>query len=507
MFRNALISVSDKAGLVDFLKPFVKSGMRLVSTGGTYQHLKENGFSVVDISEQTGFPEVMGGRVKTLHPKVHMGLLSRLDNKEDEKILKDYGMEAFDLVVCNLYPFEKSVETGVAGQALIEKIDIGGPSILRGAAKNFSRMTVLCDPKDYSWVLEKSLSGSLVLEDRKRLAARVFAHTAAYDSLVAQSLGAGWGLEFSLGGHDSGVELRYGENPQQQAKWYRNLADLHGLHSSKVLQGKPLSYNNILDLEAAAGLVRELAGPSAVAVKHNNPCGVASQKSLLEALDLAIKSDPVSVFGGIVAVNEKIGASEASRLGDLFLECIVAPEFSTEALEIFAEKKNLRILEWKSILKTPSSFEIRGVSGGFLVQNSDQRGSPVESWKFLGEKPNERLLADLRFAEKVCASLKSNSIALVKDGQTVGLGMGQVNRVEAVQHAIDRMKAHHGDLQDVILASDAFFPFQDSIEKAAQAGVRWVLQPGGSVKDDVVIAKAKELGLQMILTGKRHFRH
>ncbi len=504
MFRNALVSVSDKAGLIEFLRPLAARGLRIVSTGGTYKYLQDNGFSVIDISEQTGFPEVMGGRVKTLHPNVHMGLLSRAGHAEDENTLKKYGLAPFDLVICNLYPFEKSVEAGLSGDELVEKIDIGGPSMLRGAAKNFERMTVVCDPQDYKWI--GSLS-EMTIEHRKRLAARVFAHTAAYDSLVAAKLGADLGVEFSLGGHDTGVELRYGENPQQKAKWYRRLADTTGMHTAEVLQGKPLSYNNILDLEAAAGLVRELDGPSAVAVKHNNPCGVASQANLKDAVLTALKSDPVSVFGGIIAVNEKLGQAEAEILSEIFLECIVAPDFSAEAIQVFAKKKNLRILKWKDILRSPDETEIRTVAGGFVIQSADKKGSDTHQWKFLGQKPSAQVMKDLVFAEKVCSSLKSNSIALVKNGQTVGLGMGQVNRVEAVQHAIDRMRTHHGSLKDVVLASDAFFPFPDSIIKLGEAGIRWVLQPGGSVNDASVIEQAAKMDINMVLTATRHFRH
>lgn len=503
MFRNALVSVSDKTNLAEFLRPLTAKGLRLVSTGGTFQYLKDQGFQVIEISEQTGFPEVMGGRVKTLHPKVHMGLLSRDDFPEDSQILKSYNMEPFDLLICNLYPFEQSVVAGVAGRDLIEKIDIGGPSMLRSAAKNFARLTVICDPQDYAWIAKKE---ALTIEDRKHLAARVFAHTAAYDSLVAKELGAGWGEEFALGGHDT-IELRYGENPQQKAKWYRNLADDSGLHSAQILQGKALSYNNILDLDAACLLVKELTGPSVVAVKHNNPCGVASGKTLSEALVAALKADPVSVFGGIVALNEKVGRSEAEKLSEIFLECVVAPDYTQEARDVFSKKKNVRVLLWPKMHFARRQIEVRGVQGGFLIQAPDTLGSANGDWKFLGAAPSDTVLNDLIFAEKVCASLKSNSIALVKNRQTLGLGMGQVNRVEAVAHAVERMNTHHGRVDDVILASDAFFPFADSIEIAAQAGVKWIIQPGGSIKDAEVFAKAKALGVEMVLTGTRHFRH
>jgi phosphoribosylaminoimidazolecarboxamide formyltransferase/IMP cyclohydrolase len=503
MFKNALVSVSDKTGLIEFLQPLVQKGLRLVSTGGTAQYLKDHGFQVVDVSEQTGFPEVMGGRVKTLHPHVHMALLSRPTHPEDFDLLKDRGLQPFDLLICNLYPFEQAVEKKYQGAELIEKIDIGGPSMLRAAAKNFEQMTVLCNPADYTWVAGKSEIG---LADRQKLAAKVFAHTSAYDSLVASQLGNDWGDEFSIGGHKV-MDLRYGENPQQSATWYRNLADRKGLHSAEIIQGKTLSYNNILDLDAAVILVQSFGNPAAVAVKHNNPCGAAVDTNIETALEKALKADPVSVFGGIIACNREINKSCAELLQSLFLECIVAPSYSVEALEIFSKKKNLRILKWAHLSESQTSFEMKTVAGGFLLQTKDAILNDTSAWKFLGERPNDSILRDLQFGERVVSSLKSNAIALVASGQTVGLGMGQVNRVDAVQHAIERMKTHFGSVQDLILASDAFFPFPDSIEVAAQAGVKWILQPGGSVQDEKVIAAANRLKVNMVLTGQRHFKH
>jgi phosphoribosylaminoimidazolecarboxamide formyltransferase / IMP cyclohydrolase len=503
MFKNALVSVSDKTGLVDFLKPLVKQGLRVVSTGGTAKHLRDNGIEAVDVSEQTGFPEVMGGRVKTLHPKIHMAILSRVGVSADEEMLREYRLDPFDLVICNLYPFEQTLLQGASDDELIENIDIGGPTILRAAAKNHQRLAVVCDPQDYAWLQAKK---EITLEERRKLAAKVFSHVASYDSLVAKELGAGWGGELSFGGKKV-IDLRYGENPQQYAAWYRSLADGKGLHSAEVLQGKPLSFNNILDLDAASSLVRELINPAAVAVKHNNPCGVAMQSTLGLAVESALKADPVSVFGGIVAVNQRMEKKEAEALSAVFLECIVAPDFSDEALEVFAKKKNLRILRWREMLRATKRHDLRSVSGGFLIQEADVYGSSESEWQFIGAQPSAEILVDLKFAERVCASLKSNAIAIVKNGQTLGLGMGQVNRVEAVEHAISRMRAHHKDMRETILASDAFFPFADSIERAAQAGVKWVLQPGGSVKDEEVFAAARRLNVNMVLTGKRHFRH
>jgi phosphoribosylaminoimidazolecarboxamide formyltransferase/IMP cyclohydrolase len=503
MFKNALISVSDKTGLVEFLKPMVEKGLRVVSTGGTARTLREAGIHVIDVSEQTHFPEVMGGRVKTLHPKVHMGLLARAGVAEDQKILDDNGIQAFDLVVVNLYPFEATVAKGCSDEEMIENIDIGGPSMLRAAAKNHQRVAVVCDPKDYDWIAKKS---ELELKDRRKLAAKVFAHCSSYDSLVAQELGAGWGNEFSFAGHRV-MDLRYGENPHQYAGWYQSLADTTGLHTSEVLQGKPLSYNNILDLDAASLLVKEFTEPTAVAVKHNNPCGVGTAQTLEQAVEWAVKADPISVFGGIIAVNGVLTGKAAAVLSEIFLECIVAPSFSAEALAVLSKKKNLRLLQWPHLMQAKKRADIRTVTGGFLIQSVDDIRSDENEWKFIGAKPSAEILKDLHLAEKISASLKSNAIAIVKNGQSLGLGMGQVNRVEAVQHAITRMNEHHGLVQGAILASDAFFPFPDSIEKASAAGIQWILQPGGSMKDEEVFAVAQKLGVNMVVTGNRHFRH
>ncbi len=504
MFKNALVSVSEKKGLIQFLKPFYDQGLRIVSTGGTAQYLKDNGMKVTDVSEQTGFPEVMGGRVKTLHPHVHMAILSRPDHPEDDALLKEKNLAPFDLVICNLYPFEAAVEQKLQGSELIEKIDIGGPTVLRASAKNFARVTVVCDPEDYQWIADKK---EMTLEDRKRLAAKVFAHVSSYDSLVASELGNGWGNQFSLGGHKV-MELRYGENPHQHAAWYRVLADQKGLHTAEVLQGKVLSYNNLLDLDAASSLVQTFSEPAAVAVKHNNPCGASVASSLSVAVEQTLKADPVSVFGGIIAVNREIGKAEAEMLQAIFLECVVAPSYSNEALEVFAKKKNLRILRWKALNEAQMRYEMKTMAGGFLLQQKDAVLSyDRQSWKIRGDQPSEAVLKDLQFGEKVCASLKSNAIALVKNGQTVGLGMGQVNRVDAVKQAIERMRTHFGNLKDVVLASDAFFPFPDSIEIAAKAGVSWIVQPGGSMKDEEVFAAAAKLHINMVVTGHRHFKH
>ncbi|PIS10975.1 MAG: bifunctional phosphoribosylaminoimidazolecarboxamide formyltransferase/IMP cyclohydrolase PurH, partial [Bdellovibrio sp. CG10_big_fil_rev_8_21_14_0_10_47_8] len=380
MFKNALVSVSDKTGLVEFLKPLAAQGLRIVSTGGTAKHLKENGLQVVDVSEQTQFPEVMGGRVKTLHPLIHMALLARTGHAEDEKLLKQYGLEPFDLVICNLYPFEESLLKSLPEEEMIENIDIGGPTVLRASAKCFDRIAVICHPQDYAWISQKSELNST---DRKKLAAKVFSHVSSYDSLVSAYLDPEWGERFSLAGHKV-MSLRYGENPQQAASWYRRMGCDSGLHSAEILQGKVLSYNNLLDLDAAVGLVQALEHPSAVAVKHNNPCGVATADSLAEAVVKALKSDPISVFGGIIAVNRKITQVEAEALQGIFLECLIAPDYEPQALEIFSRKKNFRVLKWPDLMSLNSDFDLKTVQGGFLIQKKDVLSASTETWKIKG---------------------------------------------------------------------------------------------------------------------------
>lgn len=493
MFKNALVSVSDKTGLVEFLRPYVEKGLRIVSTGGTADHLVKAGFKVTNVKEQTDFPEVMGGRVKTLHPNVYMPLLARA---EDNSLLKEQGLDRFDLVIVNLYPFEQTPG--------IENIDIGGPSMIRAAAKNHEFVAVVTDPRDYPELHQKS---ALTVDDRRRLAGKAFAHVSRYDSLISHYFGAFWGEELSFGGKKT-MELRYGENPQQKAAWYQFSGDKKGLHSAEILQGKVLSYNNILDLEAATNLIAELGADATVVVKHNNPCGVAIDKDPAKSVKKAIEADPVSAFGGIVACGKEVDAKSAEILTSLFLEVIVAPGFSKQAQEILSAKKNLRLVAWADIMTYQRPMDVRSVAGGFLVQSADVLKTNPSAWKSLGKTPSEEVAADLRMAEMVCGQLKSNSIAIICGGQTKGLGMGQVNRVEAVAHAIERMKKHHPKIEgSLVLASDAFFPFADSIELIAKAGIKWIIQPGGSVKDEEVFQKAKELGIEMVLTGQRHFRH
>lgn len=502
MFKRALISVSNKEGLVEFLKPLVANGLQIVSTGGTSKYLKEHGFTVVDVSDVTHFPEVMDGRVKTLHPHIHMGLLARNHHQEDQQILKKFAVEMFDLVVVNLYPFEESLKKNLSEAEMIEKIDIGGPSMLRSAAKSFQRISVVCDPCDYQEVLVRDPQD---LKFKQKLAAKVFYHTSQYDSLIAKYLNPENQDYFIISGRLE-KKLRYGENPTQEAFWYKNIDARNGFQDFKIIQGKELSYNNLLDLDSALKLCMTVKSLNAVAVKHNNPCGVATAKHPDEIVEKLLKTDPVSIFGGIVAVNFELQKHHAEKLNEIFLECIVAPGYTQEALSVFEKKKNLRLLEFQNLI-LGQQINMKSILGGVLVQNEDSFIEDISEWKFFGEKPNEMLIQDILLGEKVCGFLKSNSIALIDSGMTVGLGMGQVNRVDAVEQAISRALKHHKITSNTILISDAFFPFKDSIELIAKHNIKWVFEPGGSVKDPEVIQAAKDLDVQLIFSGKRHFRH
>jgi phosphoribosylaminoimidazolecarboxamide formyltransferase/IMP cyclohydrolase len=509
MFKNALVSVANKEGLVEFLKPYAEKGLRVVSTGGTAKHLKDNGIEVIEVSEQTGFPEVMDGRVKTLHPHVHMCLLAREGNSKDQEILKEFDLQAFDLVIGNLYMFEQALQSNKSEQELIEFIDIGGPSFLRAAAKSFERISVVSDPSDYEWIQQKA---ELTLSDRKFLAAKVYAHTSSYDAMIAnQFMTSDQRLsnkDFSVGGQLV-QSLRYGENPSQKATWYRELGASWGLHQAERLHGKELSYNNLLDLDGAILTLQDFSeGTCVVSVKHNNPCGVALGSSIEEAVERSLNADPVSVFGGIIAANKEINAAAATHLSKLFLECVVAPSFSTEALEILTQKKNIRLLAWPELVADKPTAKVKSSLGGFLIQSEDEVHCEWQSsWEVVGRTPSDIEKKALMMAWKACAHLKSNAIAIAGEDYTVGLGMGQVNRVDAVEQAIGRWKKHHANVSDVALASDAFFPFADSIEKAAQAGVQAIIQPGGSIKDEEVKEAVKKFDMTMVLTGQRHFLH
>lgn len=499
------MSVSDKSGLEEFLSPLVRQGLELVSTGGTAEFLKSKGFKVEEVKDLTTFPEVFSGRVKTLHPHIHMPLLARDWVDSDQKTLRQYGLKPFDLVIGSLYPFEtKSV--GLEDKELVEWIDVGGPSFLRAAGKNYFSITVVCDTKDYPMV-QKGTD----LVQRKQLAAKLFDRLSHYDSVIAKSLSEKEGKaekkDFTLK-TDFFKKLRYGENPHQSADWFIKSAG--GLHSAEILQGKELSYNNLLDFQTAVLIARDFKEPFAVAVKHNNPCGAALASDIATAVAQAVSADPSSVFGALLAVNRPLDLSSVQKWKGLFLEGIIAPDFSSSALELLKERKNLRVLKWPDMLSAPlPSQSVYEVFGGLLVQKRDQLTSVwPDSWKVVGSSPSEELKKNLLFAWKLCAHLKSNAIAVTKGTRSLGLGMGQVSRISAVRLALDRLREFHPDQKkDLILASDAFFPFPDSIELAGERGVSWIIQPGGSIRDEQVLEKARQLKIQMVLTGQRHFRH
>lgn len=528
--KRALVSVSDKTGLIEFLKPLVDLGLQIISTGGTFEFLKNNKIAVQDISSVTHFPEVLNGRVKTLHPNVHMGLLADQNNPEHMHQLDQQSVEPFHMVIGNLYPFEQvALNNGSSFSDLIENIDIGGPSFLRASAKNFSSIVVLSDPNDYYWVLTKILSKDLNLEDRKLLALKVFSLTSYYDALIVQKLVENISIEktdFQLPYYNIPLKLksslRYGENAQQKANWFENPLEESFFKEMTLHQGKELSYNNLLDLDVAFDLVSQFEKPACVAVKHNNPCAVAYADSLVHAGEKVLISDSKSIFGGIVSFNQVVDIQTCLIFKNIFLECIIAPSFTEESLEFLKNKKNLRIIsvkpEFIQNLNDNSGhfqFNCKSISGGVLVQSKDYFNSQNQ-WTYVDEKPNTEVIADLVFAEKVVAYLKSNAIAIVYKGQTIGLGMGQVNRVDAVTQAIQRMlnfiqeeqlSGRDVQINEFVLASDAFFPFADSIEIIQKQGIKWILQPGGSVKDLEVLAAAKKYNINMVLTHTRHFKH
>jgi phosphoribosylaminoimidazolecarboxamide formyltransferase/IMP cyclohydrolase len=517
--RRALLSVTDKTGLVDFARVLAGFGVELVSTGGTARTLREAGLAVQDISELTGFPEMLDGRVKTLHPKVHGGLLYIRGNHEHEAAVATHGIQPIDMVVVNLYAFEKTAsQPGVAFGHLIENIDIGGPSMVRSAAKNFEDVAIVTWVSDYPGLIEelKANRGALTRETRWRLAKQAFALTSAYDSAIANTLDRiaeapapeaeaapdTESLPVTLRiNFPRSQSLRYGENPHQRAALYADGSGL-GVAGATQLQGKELSYNNLVDLDACWELVQEFSEPAVIIVKHTNPCGAATGTTVLEAYKKALASDPVSAFGGVIGVNREVGGAAADEIAKLFVEAIAAPAFTAEARERFAAKKNLRLVEVRS---SQTRTVAKHVSGGILVQDADtarvtESELDVVTWR----PPTAEELRSLLFAWKVCKHVKSNAIVYARDGQTLGVGAGQMSRVDAARFGA--MKAVL-PLEGCVAASDAFFPFSDGLETVANAGATAVIQPGGSVKDQDVIAAADKLGLAMVFTGIRHFRH
>ncbi len=520
--RRALLSASEKTGLVEFAAGLAGLSVELISTGGTAHLLRSAGLAVTDVSQVTGFPEMLDGRVKTLHPAIHGGLLGIRGNAEHTRQMAAHGIAPIDLVAITLYPFEAAIaHPGVSLGEAVEQIDIGGPAMLRSAAKNFEAVAAITDPNDYPAVLEelRATGGALARETRLRLARKAFAHTARYDSLIASYLeGLTVGAEGPAGTPLPSLlhlrleklqDLRYGENPHQRAAFYRDLSLRGGLAAARQLQGKELSYNNLLDLQAAWELAQEFDEPVAAIIKHTNPCGVARAAELHAAYLRARDTDPVSAFGGIIAVNRTLDPHTAAAIASTFAEAVIAPSFAPEALACLAAKKNLRLVE----LPLPAagdraaaaSYEVRRVSGGMLVQERDATLLGTADPRVMTRRaPTEAELRALRFAWTVAKHVKSNAIVLAVEDATVGIGAGQMSRVDSVTLAT--RKANF-PTRGTVLASDAFFPFQDGVDAAAEAGVTAIIQPGGSVRDGEVVAAADERGMVMLFTGMRHFRH
>ncbi|MBR7129114.1 MAG: bifunctional phosphoribosylaminoimidazolecarboxamide formyltransferase/IMP cyclohydrolase [Tidjanibacter sp.] len=508
---RALVSVSDKRGVVEFATALAELGYEIIATGGTMTALLNSGLKVTNISDVTGFPEICEGRVKTLHPKVHGGLLARRDKESHMAQLAENEIETIDLVCVNLYPFEATIaKKGVTMEEAVENIDIGGPSMLRSAAKNYASVTVVCDPDDYAKVLEEiRAEGNTTLQTRLALSAKAYTHTALYDSHIATYMRKAAGLNEKLFlAFDKAQDLRYGENPHQQATFYRaNKEVSYSVAHAKQLGGKELSYNNIQDANAALNIVREYSEPFCVGLKHMNPCGAAVGADLKEAWTKAYEADKVSIYGGIVAVNRPLTGEVAELMKPIFLEIVMAPAFEPEALEVFASKKNLRLLEVKmDNVKEPQPQYV-GVNGGLLVQAVDvECKEVVEDMCVTERKPSQEELVDLNFGWRVVKHVKSNAIVVVKNGATAGVGAGQMNRVGSAEIALEQAKAA-GHTEGLVLASDGFLPFDDTVELASKYGVVAIVQPGGSIRDEDAIRKANEKGIAMLFTGMRHFKH
>lgn len=517
--KRALLSVSDKTGIIGFAKELASMGWEIISTGGTHKALEEAGIKVTGISDVTHFPECLDGRVKTLHPAIHAGVLAVRDNKEHMEQLKNLGIDTIDMVVVNLYPFKQTIlKEGVTRHEAIENIDIGGPTMIRAAAKNFQDVAVIVDPADYSEIIaELKETGDIRPETKFRLSAKVFMHTAHYDSLIANYMMKESGIEgfpdtISLT-YEKVQDMRYGENPHQKAAFYKEIGLSKGMLTNAVqLHGKELSFNNINDTNGALELLKEYDEPTVVACKHANPCGVASADTIHEAYVKAYTSDPVSIFGGIIAANREIDKETAEEISKIFLEIVIAPSFSKEAVEIISKKKNIRLLELKDIsAKQPEgSLDLKKVSGGILIQEADVKLFDDKDIKVVTEKaPTPQEMEDLKFAFKMVKHTKSNGIAIAKNKRSIGIGPGQVNRIWACQQAIDHGINSLGEnaVKGSCLASDAFFPFPDCIEECAKAGITAVVTPGGSVNDQLSIDACNKHGIAMIFVGMRHFKH
>ncbi|MCF2145045.1 bifunctional phosphoribosylaminoimidazolecarboxamide formyltransferase/IMP cyclohydrolase [Desmonostoc muscorum LEGE 12446] len=506
MARLALLSVSNKTGLIDLARSLVEEfDFDLISSGGTAQALKDAGLPVTKVADYTGSPEILGGRVKTLHPRIHGGILARRDVPQDITDLENNQIRPIDLVVVNLYPFEETIaKSGVTLAEAVEQIDIGGPAMLRASSKNFAHLAVLCDPAQYDEYLQelRQNNGVASLEFRQNAALKGFLHTASYDQAIASYL-AGT-QNYNLSGTQL-QSLRYGENPHQPAAWYQTGTTPTGWAAATKLQGKELSYNNLVDLEAARRIIAEFTdSPAATIIKHTNPCGTALGSTISEAYEKAFNADSTSAFGGIVALNRPIDAATASELTKTFLECVVAPGCEADAQEILAKKSNVRVLILPD-LSSGAKETVKAIAGGFLVQTSDDIIADTSQWQVVTERqPTADELAELLFAWKVCKHVKSNAIVVTSDRTTLGVGAGQMNRVGSVKIALEQAGEK---AKGATLASDGFFPFDDSVKTAAAAGITAIVQPGGSVRDKDSIKAANDLGLVMVLTGVRHFLH
>ena len=509
--KRALISVFDKEGIVEFALELKKLGWEIISTGGTSRTLRETGIDVINVEDITDFPEILDGRVKTLNPYIHGGLLYKRENPSHIKTIKDMNIGPIDMVVNNLYPFEETInKPGVNHEEIIENIDIGGPSMIRAAAKNYEYVTVIVDPKDYEIVIEELRENNETrLFTRRYLARKVFNYTAYYDTLISNYFNELEEIVFPEKltlAYKSREELRYGENPHQRAAFYKEAGKKEGtLAGAKQLHGKELSFNNINDANGAIVALKEFDEPTVVAVKHSNPCGIGSGEDILDAYIKAYDCDTESIFGGIIAANREINEKVAKKINEIFIEIVMAPSFTEKALEILRQKKNIRILQIENIKdKKYKELDIKKVLGGLLIQDRDLLLLGEELEVVTKTKPTEEEMKDLLFAWKAAKSVKSNGVVIAKDGGTIGIGLGEVNRSWAVKNAIERA----GDkVKGAVLASDGFFPFKDSIELLAKAGVSAIVQPGGSKRDGEVIEEANKNGISMILTGIRHFKH
>ncbi|WP_022849691.1 bifunctional phosphoribosylaminoimidazolecarboxamide formyltransferase/IMP cyclohydrolase [Limisalsivibrio acetivorans] len=510
--KTALISVSDKTGVADFAAKLAERGVKIISTGGTAKLLRESGIDIVEIGDFTGFPEMLDGRVKTLHPRVHGGILNIRDNEEHRATMKEHGMDDIDMVVVNLYPFEKTVEKeGVELDEVIENIDIGGPSMVRSAAKNHKFVNIVVDTADYERVIAEMDNGGTTLETRRDLARKAYSHTALYDSIIAnyfnRLLDVKFPEEFTLPARKK-QSMRYGENPHQDSAFYTHpLIKEAGVSTGEQLQGKELSFNNIVDINAAAEIIKEFAEPAVTIIKHTNPCGTAVAEDVSTAYDLAFECDPVSAFGGIVGVNREVGADLAEKLAKIFLEVVVAPSFSAEAKEILSAKKNLRLIELGELdgYRDPE-LEMKKVTGGILLQDRDLHvfEDIMELNVPTKRKPTESEYKSLAFAWKVAKHVKSNAIIYANENQSIGVGAGQMSRVDSSKIAASKAQK---PLKGTVMASDAFFPFRDSVDEAAANGITAIISPGGSIRDEEVIEAADEHGIAMVFTGIRHFKH